>query len=93
MRLRIMFVLISLSLCVGFISACWGRLSDVECELVREQHEAFVGELCEQTLKADRVGDLQFALSALWLNQRVDEGNEQLRKAYRKEMATLTPIE
>ncbi len=56
----------------------------MECELVREQHEAFVGELCEQTLKADRVGDLQFALSALWLNQRVDEGNEQLRKAYRE---------
>ncbi|MFC1716131.1 hypothetical protein ACFL6S_20840 [Candidatus Poribacteria bacterium] len=79
-----MFVLISLSLCIDFIPACWGKLSDAECELVRERHEAFAGKLCEQTLQADRAGELQFALSALWLNHRVDEGNEQLRKAYRE---------
>lgn len=71
---------IGLSLYLGFITACLGGVSDME-------RQTFAQELCELTLQSDRSGDLQFAIAALWLNQRVDEGNERLRNAYQEILA------
>jgi len=69
---------------IGFAYLCYGMLSDEECQIVREQHGEFAEKLCQTTLNADKAGDLQFAISALWLNNQVVEANERLREVYRQ---------
>jgi hypothetical protein len=39
--------------------------------------------VCEATLAHPEAGALPFALASLWLDERVDEGNERLREWFR----------
>ena len=58
------------------------ELSLTECQKVRDAHGAFGRTLCQRTLDDENAGHLQFALSAMWLNERLDEANGRLRQAY-----------
>lgn len=77
-----MIIFSGLFLQFGISNFGYCMLSDEECQDIREQHQAFARELCQATLNADKPGDLQFALSTLWLNQQLDEANESLRGIY-----------
>jgi len=62
--------------------AAWAGLTDAQCERVRALHGEYGKELCRKTLANPESGRLQFALAALWLDERVTEGNEKLRELH-----------
>ncbi|NQV32896.1 MAG: hypothetical protein HQ515_09390, partial [Phycisphaeraceae bacterium] len=65
----------------------WAGLTDAQCERVRHLHGEYGRELCRQTLANPESGRLQFALAALWLNERVTEGNKKLRELHAAALA------
>jgi len=65
----------------------WAALTDAQCERVRDLHGEYGKELCRRTLANPESGRLQFALAALWLDERVTEGNEKLRELHTAALA------
>lgn len=68
----------------------WAALTDSECDRVRQLHGEYGKELYRKTLEDPDAGHLQFAMSALWLNEQVEEANERLRRLY-PPGAVMTP--
>jgi hypothetical protein len=84
-------ILSVLSLIVLIVSLAHGTaragLTDAQCERVRDLHGEYGKELCRKTLANPESGRLQFALAALWLDERVTEGNEKLRELHAAALA------
>lgn len=55
-------------------------LTAEDCQRIRDAHGAFGKALCRRTLDMDQAGDIQFVLSAMWLNERLDEANVRLSR-------------
>ena len=72
-------ILVGLTVICG---AGWAALTDAQCDQVRRLQGEYGKELCRKTLENADSGHLQFALASLWLNERVEEGNERLRQAH-----------
>lgn len=75
-----------LAFCVSILQA----VASAEIDVPRERAARMVA---EATLAYPESGHLQFALSSLWLNERVDEGNDRLRQWFQTGHRSEQPLE
>lgn len=77
-----------------FAAIAWTLVSPLvilgKAEVPRERTARVVA---AATLAYPEAGDLQFALSALWLNERTGEGNDRLRKWFQTGHRTDEPLQ
>ena len=76
-RLTVIAFLVVLAACSPLSQAV---LSDAECDRIAAAQKTRADKTCAKYLEEGTKDHLIFAFSALWLNQRVDEGNERLRQ-------------
>jgi hypothetical protein len=76
-----------------FVNSAAMALSDEEIAKISERRESLVKAVCGATIQDAKANHLQFALSALWLNERTKEANQRLRDWFATGHRTDEPIE